>query len=217
MYTNKRILLIAGGGTLGTHVSRELLEKGAIVEVVCPEEKCSNSDRLIFHRGLGTAEFLGELFAKTHYDGIVNFINYPNPEDYKAIHPLLIQNTDHLIFLSSYRVYADEQHPITEDAPRLLDVSQDAEFLANEDYAVSKAHCENYLRNECAGQPWTIVRPVISFSERRLDLFMYSGKRVMDAAEQCGFHDAIYFTKSFKKVFGITPIKWQKSQCRTKI
>lgn len=41
MYENKRFLLIAGGGTLGTYVSEELLRKGAIVEVVCPEEKTS--------------------------------------------------------------------------------------------------------------------------------------------------------------------------------
>ena len=184
MYENKRFLLIAGGGTLGTYVSEELLRKGAIVEVVCPEEKTSHCDRLIFHQGMGTEEYLGELFAKTHYDGIVNFIHYDDPEDYKAIHPLLIQNTDHLIFLSSYRVYADEMHPITEEAPRLLDVIRDEEFLTTEDYGLSKAKCEDFLRSECASQPWTIVRPVISFSERRLDLLMHSKNLVLEASDR---------------------------------
>lgn len=184
MYSGKRFLLIAGGGTLGTYVSEELLRKGAIVEVVCPEEKTSHCDRLVFHQGMGTKEFLGALFARTHYDGIVNFIHYKDPEVYKAIHPLLIQNTDHLIFLSSYRVYADEMHPITEEAPRLLDVIRDEEFLTTENYGLSKAKCEDFLRGECAGQPWTIVRPVISFSERRLDLFMYSRNQVLEAADR---------------------------------
>lgn len=184
MYSNKRVLLIAGGGTLGTYVSEELLRLGAFVEVICPEEKTSNNERLLFHQSLATEELLRDLFSKKHYDGIVNFIHYSKVEDYKKIHPLLISNTDHLIFLSSYRVYADEQHPITEDAPRLADVLTDREFFENEDYALPKARCEDYLRRECAGEPWTIVRPVISFSDKRLDLLLYSGKDVLNYASQ---------------------------------
>ena len=185
MYSNKRVLLIAGGGTLGTYVSEELLRLGAFVEVICPEEKVSDNERLVFHQSMATEELLRDLFSKKHYDGIVNFIHYKEVEDYKKIHPLLIQNTDHLIFLSSYRVYADEQHPITEEAPRLFDVITDEDFLNNEKYAVSKAKGEDYLRQECAGEPWTIVRPVISFSHRRLDLLLYSGDDVIKFAE-CG-------------------------------
>ncbi len=182
MYENKRVLLIAGGGTLGTHVANELLSQGATVEIICPEEKHSDCERRIFHRNYASEKLLKELFAKKHYDGIVNFIHYENPEDYKAIHPLLIENTDHLIFLSSYRVYADVQHPITEAAPRLTEVVKDEDFLRNEKYAVPKARCEDYLRNERKGDPFTIVRPVISFSERRFDLLMYSGDRILQAA-----------------------------------
>lgn len=184
MLQNKRVLLIAGGGTLGTHVSRELLRLGAFVEVICPEEKVSDDPRLTFHQSLATEELLRDLFSGKHYDGIVNFILYKEPEDYKKIHPLLIENTDHLIFLSSYRVYADEQHPITEDAPQLWDVIKDPDFLENEKYAVPKSKCEDYLRTERAGEPWTIVRPVISFSARRLDLFMYSGNDVLAAVDR---------------------------------
>lgn len=183
MYTDKRVLLIAGGGTLGTKVAEELLRKGAWVEIICPEEKKSNHPRLSFHRSLSTEELLRELFSQRHYDGIVNFIHYSKAEDYKKIYPLLIGNTDHLIFLSSYRVYANEQHPITEEAPRLYDVVKDPEFLEQEDYAVPKSKCEDFLRGEHGGDPWTIVRPVISFSHNRLDLVMYSGKRIADAAK----------------------------------
>ena len=184
MYKDKRVLLIAGGGTLGTYTAEELLRLGATVEVICPEEKISDCERLIFHRDYVSEELLSALFAKKHYDGIVNFIHYKDAQDYKKIYPLLIENTDHLIFLSSYRVYADEQHPITESAPRLFDVIKDEDFLANENYAVPKSKCENYLRSERAGEPWTIVRPVISFSERRLDMLMYSQHLVLRAAKE---------------------------------
>ena len=184
MYSDKRVLLIAGGGTLGTYVAEELLRLGASVEVICPEEKTSDNERLTFHQSMATDELLKDLFSKKHYNGIVNFIHYADPEEYKRVHPLLIGNTDHLIFLSSYRVYANEQHPITESAPRLTDVIKDPYFLENEKYAVPKAQCEDYLRGERAGEPWTIVRPVISFSSRRLDLLLYSGKNVLKYAER---------------------------------
>ena len=184
MYQGKRVLLIGGGGTLGTYTAEELLRLGAYVDVICPEEKISENERLTFHRALVSNELLKDLFSKNHYDGIVNFIYYPTLEEYKSVHPLLIENTDHLIFLSSYRVYADEQHPITESAPRLLDVIKDEDFLANENYALPKAKCEDYLRNERAGEPWTIVRPVISFSDRRMDLLMYSGNVILNAAKE---------------------------------
>lgn len=182
MYSDKRVLLIAGGGTLGTYVSEELLRLGAFVEVICPEDKVSDNERLVFHQSLATEEVLRDLFSKKHYDGIVNFIHYKKVDDYRRTHPLLISNTDHLIFLSSYRVYANEQHPITEDAPRLADILTDKEFFEKEDYALPKARCEDYLRQEHAGEPWTIVRPVISFSDRRLDLLLYSGKDVLNYA-----------------------------------
>ena len=184
LYQGKTVLLIAGGGTLGTYTAKELLRLGARVEVLCPEEKISDNENLCFHRGYATEETLTELFSKTHYDGIVNFVHYADAKEYKRMHPLLISNTDHLIFLSSYRVYADEQHPITESAPRLYDVVKDEEFLRREDYAVPKSICEDYLRTERAGEHWTIVRPVISFSHKRLDLLLYSGRDVLDYAEK---------------------------------
>ena len=75
MYSNKTVLLIAGGGTLGTYVSEELLRLGASVEVICPEEKVSYNERLVFHQSLATEEVLKDLFSKKHYDGIKHELN----------------------------------------------------------------------------------------------------------------------------------------------
>ena len=186
MYQNRRFLLIAGGGTLGSYVSAELLSKGAYVDVICLEDNVSDNDRLTYYKGYATEELLRSLFAKVHYDGIVNFIHYERVEDYRAMHELLISNTDHLIFLSSYRVYADMQHPITETAPRLLDVTEDKEFLEVETYALPKARMEDFLRAEHAGEPWTIVRPVISFSYRRFDLYTYSDNDIWETVAAGG-------------------------------
>ena len=81
MENGNNVLLIAGGGTLGTYTAKELLNKGVSVEVVCPEEKTSNHENLKFHRTLATDDFLTNLFAKNHYDAIVNFIHYDDPDE----------------------------------------------------------------------------------------------------------------------------------------
>ena len=180
---NKKVLLIGGGGTLGTYTANELLRLGCLVDVICPEEKISNNKRLRFYRKYATLEFLNWLFSQNKYDGIVNFIHYLSVQDYKPFHKLLSENTEHLIFLSSYRVYADLQHPITEDAPLLLDtVKNDDKFLETENYALPKARCEKYLNEESETGNWTIVRPVISFSDKRFDLVTVSGNEIIHAA-----------------------------------
>ena len=125
MYNNKKILLIAGGGTLGTYTSKELIRLGARVDVICPEDKISDHENLRFYQAMATDDFLTTLFSKNHYDAIVNFIHYEDPEEYYRVYPMLRDACDHLVFLSSYRVYADEVHPVSEDAPRLYDVLKD--------------------------------------------------------------------------------------------
>ena len=184
MYTNKKVLLIAGGGTLGTHTANELLRLGVAVDVICPEEKVSHHPALRFHRGLATRELLDDLLAKYHYDGVVDFIHYKNPEAYRQAYTYISEKVDHVVFLSSYRVYADTAGRITEESPRLLDVERDPAFLARENYAIPKSICEDWLRNTQQGKHWTIVRPVISFSHKRLDLLLYSGTTVLKAVDE---------------------------------
>ena len=163
MYNNKKVLLIGGGGTLGTYIAKELLELGCYVDIICPEDKVSDNEKLKFFKEYATFEFLSELLSKERYDGIVNLILYRTLEEYKPIHKLLSENTQHLIFTSSYRVYADLQHPVTEEAPHLLDVIKDGEFLRTEDYALPKSKCEKFLREESekeiTGQLFVLLFP----------------------------------------------------------
>lgn len=180
----KNVLLIAGGGTLGTYTAQELLRLGYCVDTICLEDKKSDNRNLHYYRADASLDFLRTLLEQKHYNGIVNFLHYRNYEDYIPYHELLSQNTGHLIFLSSYRVYADLQHPITETAPQLLDVIQDDPlFLEKEDYALAKSRAERFLHSNPYPKNWTIVRPVISFSDRRLDINMVSGHAVLDAAK----------------------------------
>ena len=179
----KRALLIAGGGTLGTYVAEELLGLGHSVDVICLEDKESSNPNLRYFKASATLEYLRELLSKNRYDGIVNFLHYTKCDDYAPYHELLSQSTDHLIFLSSYRVYADVRHPITENAPQLIDViKDDPEFHKNDTYGLAKSRCERFLADNPYPKNWTVVRPVISFSERRFDIILTSDHDVIDAA-----------------------------------
>ena len=178
----KKVLLIAGGGTLGTYTAKELLNKGCAVDVICLEDYTSNSPKLRYFKAKADLNYLTEFLKDKYYDGIVNFIHYYVPEMYKPVHKLLTSKTDQLIFLSSYRVYAESKQPLTEEAPFLADVVEDEEFLKSEDYAVPKAICEKFLREESGTENWTVVRPVISFSDKRFDLVTVSGHEIIDAA-----------------------------------
>lgn len=178
----KKVLLIAGGGTLGTYTAKELLNKGCAVDVICLEDYTSNNPKLCYHKAKADLNYLTEYLKDKYYDGIVNFIHYYVPDMYKPVHKLLTSKTVQLIFLSSYRVYAESKQPLTEEAPFLADVVEDEEFLKNEDYAVPKAICEKFLREESGTENWTVVRPVISFSDKRFDLVTVSGHEIIDAA-----------------------------------
>lgn len=178
----KKVLLIAGGGTLGTYTAKELLNKGCAVDVICLEDYTSNNPKLCYHKAKADLNYLTEFLKDKYYDGIVNFIHYYVPEMYKPVHKLLTSKTDQLIFLSSYRVYAESKQPLTEESPFLADVVEDEEFLKSEDYAVPKAICEKFLREESGTENWTVVRPVISFSDKRFDLVTVSGHEIIDAA-----------------------------------
>ena len=180
----KKVLLIAGGGTLGRYTAKELLSKDCEVDVICLEDNISDNSNLRYYKANADLKYLTEFLKDNYYDGIVNFIHYTSVDAYKPVHKLLCSKTDQLIFLSSYRVYADLQHPITETAPMLADVvKDDEEFLQTENYALPKAGCEKYLREESGTKNWTIVRPVISFSDKRFDLVTVSGREIIDAAK----------------------------------
>lgn len=179
----KKVLLIAGGGAIGTYVGKELIAQGHEVDVICLEDKSSDNERLHFIKGNATVDFLTEFLADKYYDAIVNFLHFPDAGKYKPYDELLTARTDQLVVLSSYRVYADLQHPVTESAPLLADVSDDAEFLKNETYAMGKTRCERYIHDNPGKNNRTIVRPVISFAGSRFDIVMHNEHVVFDAVK----------------------------------
>ena len=164
----QKVLVLGATGAMGMYLVPELVSMGYQVDAVSLDERVSNHPNLTYiQANAKDMGFLAEIL-RNNYDAIVDFMVYHTPE-FRERYMLLLESVRHYIYLSSYRVYADEQHPVTETAPRLLDVSDDEEFLATDDYSLHKARGENMLL-ACGRSNWTIVRPSIVYSKYRYQL-----------------------------------------------
>lgn len=178
----KRVLLIAGGGTLGHYTALSLLKSGAAVTVIALEERRVSLQNLAWIRARVTDELLEELFKTERFDAVVDFLHYPDPAAYAPRMRLLASHTAHYLFLSSYRVYADASPDcLREDSPQLLDVFGETGLLRQDAYGISKSHCERLLRASPFGN-WTILRPLISFSHFRFDLVTLGATQIFPRA-----------------------------------
>lgn len=163
------ILILGGTGAMGSHVSGLLKAKGYNI-FITSRSKRKNSDGVTYLKGNAKElTFITELCQK-HWDVIIDFMVYSLDELKERI-DMVLASTNQYIFISSARVYADSPL-ITEDSPRLLDVCQDQEYIASNEYAIAKAKEENVLFDS-KRKNWTIVRPSLTYAENRLQLGVY--------------------------------------------
>ncbi len=164
-----KILLLGGTGALGNYLVDALAGTDHDIFVT---SRSDHADYLNIHFIRGNARdngrFLDSVLAE-HFDCIVDFMVW-NSRQFRATYRKLLENTGHYVYLSSYRVYADNGlSPLTEDSPLLLDVSTDEEYLGTDEYALAKAREERLLA-ESGRSNYTIVRPAITFSKTRFQL-----------------------------------------------
>ena len=166
------VLVLGGTGAMGTHLISFLsVNKDVNVTVTSRKERKSYGKINYIVGNARDGKFMKSLLSNAHYDVIVDFMNY-NYEEFLEYHPALLAATDHYLFLSSSRVYANYEGRITEDCPRLLETTEDREFLSTNRYALRKAREEDMLR--ASGMTnYTIIRPYITYSNRRLQLGIY--------------------------------------------
>ncbi len=164
----RKVLLLGGTGAMGVYLVPELAARGYEVKVISLDDIVSDNPRVAYVKADGKdIEFLKELL-KEKFDAIVDFMMYPGNQ-FNERYELFLENTGHYFYLSTYRVYDGVEVPITENSPRLLDNSEDQDFLATDDYSLFKARGEDVLRNS-QYKNWTIVRPAITYSKRRFQL-----------------------------------------------
>lgn len=165
----KEILIMGGTGAMGTHLVDICSQLGGVNCVVTSRRpRVSNASNVKYVCGdAHQMDFLKSLLQGKHYDAIVDFMTYTTP-DFKRRYQLFLDATDQYFFLSTSRVYA-EADIITEDSPRLLDVTTDTEWLKTDEYALCKARQEDILRAS-GRKNFTIIRPYMTYSQNRLQL-----------------------------------------------
>lgn len=162
-----RVLILGGTGAMGTHLVDKLIQNG-IDTFVTTRSYRTSGENLHYIQGNAKDLIFLERILDEHWDAVVDFMIYKT-EDFRKRYNLLLDSTSQYLFLSSARVYANSHQPINENSARLLDVSEDAEYLSTDEYALAKARQEDILINSGKSN-WTIIRPYITYSEDRLQL-----------------------------------------------
>jgi len=180
---SKSVLVIGATGAMGRHLVPELVKLGYTVTGVSLDEQKKPVPGVKYIVGdCFDKEFLADIL-KERFDGIVNFMYFGAVHPWEEYMSLFLDNTDHYIFLSSCRVYADEEWPVKETSPRLWDVSKDEALLASTDYCIMKAKCEDMLWNSSYNN-FTIVRPATTFSEMRYQLVTLEARQTVGRARK---------------------------------
>lgn len=162
-----KILLLGGTGAMGVYLREILAEEGHSVLVT---SRTPREDGPHIQFKVGNAkdvDFIRNLLEEERPDAVVDFMVY-GTDEFSVRRDVFLSHTRHYVFLSSYRVFNDDKI-ITERSPRLLDSSDDAEYLKTDEYALCKARSENLLR-ESGLKNWTIIRPGITYSKMRFQL-----------------------------------------------
>lgn len=167
----KKILVLGGTGAMGRYAVPELLRLGFEVTVVA-------LDTLRFtHENLTSTiadamddAWLEKQITETRYDVILDFMSYTLLQ-FKSRAGLFLKHTGQYMFLSSCRVYANEEVPVRETSPRLLDVSKNEEYLKlyEREYSLCKAAEEDVLIRS-GRKNWTIILPATTYSTGRAQL-----------------------------------------------
>ena len=164
----KKVLVLGATGAMGQYLIPYLAEAGYTVDAVSLDEKKSEWPNVKYITANAKDQTVLKELLSAKYDGIVDFMIYPTKE-LSYYPPLLLDHTGHYIYLSSYRIYDNKEHPVRETSPRLLDTADSIILRNSDDYSVYKARGENIVRTFPKDR-WTIIRPAITYSFMRYQL-----------------------------------------------
>lgn len=165
----QKVLILGATGAMGSYLTKKMAAKGYDVDAVSLDNIVSDKPNLRYIQAKDATDpaFVDEI-VKNHYDGVVDFMIY-NSISFRKTFPKYLNNVGQYIYLSSCRVYANEENPIREASPRLTDVTTDPQLLFSDDYCMHKARGEDALRAS-GFRNWTIVRPSTTYSSKRCQL-----------------------------------------------
>ena len=154
------ILVLGGTGAMGQPLVRQLATANDVYVTTRRDLSQPEDSGITYIKGNAKdLTFLAATLKSRHWDAIVDFMVWTS--EFPQVLPLMLEATNQYVFISSARVYAQSDKPITEETPRLLDVSEDQEYLSTNEYALAKAREEDMLFRSGRNN-FTIVRPTIT-------------------------------------------------------
>lgn len=165
------ILILGGTGAIGSFLVKELAKTNHNIYVTTRKSRESSCNVKYIQGNAHDLKFVIKILNLHNWDCIIDFMNYTT-EEFKQKYLYFLQKSKQFIFISSSRVYADNDSIITENSPTLLEQSSDKKFLKTDDYALAKARQEKLLKNS-GFINYTIIRPYMSYYSNRLDLGFY--------------------------------------------
>ena len=164
----KNILVLGGTGAMGTPLVQQLAQENNVYVTSRRKRQLSNSSNITYIQGNAKdVKFLADVLSQRRWDSVVDFMVWG--KEFEQVSSLMLKSTEQYVFISSARVYAQTESPITEYTPRLLDVCNDEEYLKTNEYALAKAREEDLLLKS-GKKNFTIIRPTITYNKNRLQL-----------------------------------------------
>ncbi len=164
----KKILVLGATGAMGKYLIPILAESGCQIDGVSFDEVSSPCPNVRFIKADAKDKTVYRELLAGGYDAIVDFLIYQTA-DLVWYLPKALEATGHYIYLSSYRIYDNKEHPVRETSPRLLDTADNIMLRNSDDYSIYKARGENIVQ-AAPRKNWTIVRPAITYSQMRYQL-----------------------------------------------
>ena len=168
MNQQKKVLVLGATGAMGKYLIPLLAEAGYQIDAVSLDDVKSDNPNVNCIKANAKERDVLRRFLENGYDGIIDFMIYSTGELVGTL-PMFLDHTEHYIYLSSYRIYDNKEHPIRETSPRLIDTADDLILRNSDDYSIYKARGENILR-ALPRRNWTIIRPAITYSLMRYQL-----------------------------------------------
>lgn len=115
--------------------------------------------------------FMKSILEEYTFDAIFDFMNYGTAE-FGDRAEYILNNTRHYFFISSARVYAENDDIIDENSPRILDTCKDQKYLSHDSYDLAKARQEDIL-NQSGRKNYTIIRPSLTYNDHRMQFTLF--------------------------------------------
>ena len=166
MNQSRKVLVLGATGAMGQYLVPRLAAMGYRVDGVSIDDEADNIPNVNYIKANAKDRAVLQQLLANSYDGIVDFMIY-NSGELPYFLPLLPEHTDHYIYLSSYRVYDNKEHPVRETSPRLISptvVVKSAEAMALE---ISEIESPYWFISSSLSSTWIYSRvpPRISTSE----------------------------------------------------